>query len=78
METMTCQQLGGACDLAFQAETFEEIAQLSRAHRTEMHRKGDVAHIEALQQMQSLMKSPEAMEKWMAEKKATFEGLPKD
>ncbi len=26
MKTMTCKQLGGACDKAFSANTFEELA----------------------------------------------------
>lgn len=30
MKVMSCKQLGGACDVLFQAETFEEIAQKSR------------------------------------------------
>ena len=27
MKTMTCKQLGGACDIEFTANSFEEIAQ---------------------------------------------------
>ena len=30
MKTMTCKQLGGACNLEFKAETFEEIAEMSK------------------------------------------------
>lgn len=29
MKTMTCRQLVGACDLEFQANTFDEIAKLA-------------------------------------------------
>ena len=36
MKTMTCNQLGGACDLEFHAETFDEMAQLSKQHGMEM------------------------------------------
>ena len=32
MKTMTCRELGGACDLEFHANTFDEIAQLSQKH----------------------------------------------
>ena len=32
MKTMTCDQLGGACKETFQAETFEEMAELSKQH----------------------------------------------
>ena len=37
---MTCKQLGGACDLKFNASTFEEIAELSKKHGTDMFQKG--------------------------------------
>lgn len=32
MKTMTCKQLGGACDKEFHAQTFEEMAELSKQH----------------------------------------------
>lgn len=76
MKTMTCNQLGGACDLEFHAETFEEMAAQSKAHGTEMFGKGDSAHLDAIHAMQALMKTPGAMEKWFAEKKAEFDALP--
>ena len=50
MKTMTCKQLGGACDLEFQAETFEEIAsdidrrilyRTKRAGKTQRENRGD-------------------------------------
>ena len=73
---MTCKQLGGACDMIFQAETFEEIAELSKQHGTEMFKIQDKAHLEAMNKMQELMKSPESMQKWFMNKKAEFEALP--
>lgn len=75
---MTCQQLGGACEMAFHAETFEEIAELSKAHGMEMFRIGDKAHLAAMQQMQELMKSPEAMAEWFDARRREFEALPDD
>ncbi len=33
MKTMTCRQLGGACDKKFHAETFDEMAELSKKTR---------------------------------------------
>ena len=76
MKSMTCKQLGGACDKIFQAETFEEIAQLSKQHGTEMFKTQDAAHMEAMGKMQELMKTPDAMQKWFIDKKAEFEALP--
>jgi len=59
MKKMTCKQLGGACDLEFQANTFDEIAELSKKHGKEMFEKNDAAHLEAMHKMQELMKNPE-------------------
>ena len=53
MKTMTCRQLGGACDMEFHAETFEEMAELSRQHGMEMYKKGDPAHLEAMGENES-------------------------
>lgn len=76
MKSMTCKQLGGACDKVFQANTFNEIAELSKKHGMEMFKIQDIAHMEAMGKMQELMKSPESMQKWFMEKKAEFEALP--
>ena len=75
---MTCNQLGGACDKVFQAETFEEMGQLSKQHGTEMFKIQDPAHLEAMGKMQELMKSPESMQKWFMDKKAEFDALPEE
>ncbi|MCG8372691.1 MAG: hypothetical protein MI700_04120 [Balneolales bacterium] len=76
MKTMTCKQLGGACDMEFHAETFEEMASLSQQHGKEMFREQDAAHLEAMQSMSELMNDPEAMQKWMDKKRAQFEAIP--
>ncbi len=75
MKKMTCKQLGGACDLIFEASTFEEIAELSKKHGMEMFQKQDSAHMEAMQEMQKMMQNPDAMQKWMDEKRREFEAL---
>ena len=76
MKSMTCRQLGGACDLEFRASTFEEMAELSKKHGKEMHQKQDSAHLEAMQAMRSLMQNPEDMENWYESKRQEFEALP--
>ena len=78
MKTMTCKQLGGACDGKFQAGTFEEMKQLSQKHAHEMYKKGDEAHIKVMKEMMVLMKNPSAMKKWMNNKEKEFNALPKD
>ncbi len=73
---MTCKQLGGACNLEFHAATFEEMAELSKKHGMEMFQKGDKEHLEAMNKMQELMKSLEAMNKWFQSKRKEFDTLP--
>jgi len=72
---MTCKQLGGACDLEFQANTFDEIAELSKKHGKEMFEENDTVHLEAMHKMQELMKNSEDMKKWFADKRKEFDSL---
>ena len=76
MKTMTCRELGGACDLEFHANTFKEIAQLSQKHGREMFQKGDKPHLEAMSKMGALMQSEDGMARWMAEKRKIFDAKP--
>ena len=78
MKTMTCKQLGGACDKEFHADTFEEISDLSKQHGMEMFQKNDKAHLEAMNKMRELMVSADsdAMKNWMDTKREEFNALP--
>jgi hypothetical protein len=78
MKTMTCQQLGGACNMEFHANSFEEMASMSKQHGMEMFQKGDEEHLKAMTDMRELMKTPEAMKQWYEDKKKEFEALPED
>lgn len=78
MKTMTCRQLGGACDAKFRASTFEEMAELSKNHGMEMFQKSDQGHIKAMNDMIKLMSDPAAMTAWMDGKRKEFEELPKE
>ena len=78
MKTMTCKQLGGACDMKFHANTFEEIAEMSKSHGIDMFRKGDKAHLEAMNEMKTMMEQPQKMEEWFENKRKEFEELPED
>ena len=75
MKTMTCKQLGGACEKEFSANTFEEMAELSKKHGMEMFQKKDKPHLEAMNEMQELMKSPDALKKWMDDIRKQFDNL---
>lgn len=76
MKTMTCRQLGGACDEKFSAHTFDEIAMVASMHGRQKVQQGDAAHIEAMNAMRSAMASPDAMNAWMDEKRNAFNALP--
>jgi L-rhamnose mutarotase len=76
--TMTCKQLGGACDKKFHANTFEEMAELSKKHGVEMYRLGDEKHIKVMNKMRELMHDSKATKSWMESKRKEFDALQKD
>ena len=78
MKTMTCKQLGGACDLEFHANTFEEISEMSKNHGMEMFQKKDAAHLEAMTKIREQMVFADsgAMKNWMQSKRNLFDSLP--
>ena len=73
---MTCKQLGGACELEFHANTFEEIEEMSKKHGMEMFQKGDKAHLDAMMAIKELMKSTEVIKEWSEGRRQSFESLP--
>jgi GTP1/Obg family GTP-binding protein len=75
---MTCKQLGGACSKKFQAQTFEEMAEMSKKHAMEVANKGDKAHIEKMKEMKDLMNTPGAMKEWFEKVQNEFDALPED
>ena len=74
MKSMTCNQLGGACDLVFSGESFDDLASQSQQHGKEMFGANDGPHLAAISAMMELMKSGK-MDFWMAARKAEFEAL---
>jgi len=78
MKTMTCAQLGGPenCQEKFSAESFEEMAIMSKNHGMEMFQKSDEAHLKVMEGMKEKMQNPEAMQNYMKEKKDLFDSLP--
>lgn len=73
---MTCRQLGGACDEIFRANTFEEMAELSKQHGIKMFHSNDRAHTEAMNKMREMMHEEGKMEAWLENKKQEFKNLP--
>lgn len=78
MKTMTCRQLGGACEMKFRANSFEEMAIQSKQHGTEMAEKGDQAHLNAMNMMQEQMHTQQQMSAWFESKRREFEMLPEE
>lgn len=76
MKTMTCKQLGGACDLKFSANSFDEMAEKSRKHGQEMAAIQDEAHLGAMREMGKIMQDPSGLQNWMADRKKDFDNQP--
>lgn len=76
MKTMTCKELGGACDEKFTANSFDEIGRLSKEHTKQMFDQRDLPHLEAIKQMNELMKDKTAFIQWLHLKKEAFDKLP--
>ena len=75
---MTCNQLGGACDMEFHANTFDEVSEMSKQHGMQMFQKNDEPHLQAMHKMRDLMQSADsdAMQNWLKSKREQFEALP--
>jgi hypothetical protein len=54
------------------------MADMSKKHGMEMFQKGDEAHLKAMNEMQELMNSPNAMNEWFEGKRKEFDALPED
>lgn len=78
MKTMTCTQLGGPCDTAFQAETADEVIKAQDKHLKEAVASGDETHKDALEAMKGRWKNPLKGMGWYKATKKTFAALPED
>jgi len=78
MKTMTCHQLGGACELALHGATADEVIKAQDAHLKEVVASGDAAHGPALKDMQGRWKHPIKGMGWYRDTKKAFAALPDD
>ena len=78
MKTMTCKQLGGACDVQFHADSFEEMVEQSINHGLEMAMQGDESHFNAMNILQETLGTPQAMKEWYENKRNLFDDLPEE
>jgi hypothetical protein len=78
MKTMTCRQLGGACDLPLRGTTADEVIKLQDKHLKSVVAEGDETHKHALQQMKGRWKHPIKGMGWYKNVKRDFATRPED
>ena len=76
MKTMTCEQLGGPCDLPLRGRTANDVIKVQDQHLKDMVASGDEAHKRALKEMQGRWKNPIAGMGWYRKAKRDFAALP--
>jgi hypothetical protein len=76
MKTMTCQQLGGPCDLAHHGASADEVIKAQDAHLKEVVAAGDAAHEPALKDMKGRWRRPISGMAWYRKAKRDFAALP--
>jgi hypothetical protein len=76
MKTMTCEQLGGPCDLPLQGSTANDVIKAQDRHLKEVVASGDHTHQSALKEMQGRWKHPIAGMGWYRKAKSDFAALP--
>lgn len=75
---MTCKQMGGPCDTAFQGKTANEVIKAQDKHLREMVESGDTTHESALKAMKGRWKNPAKGWGWYMKVKKDFVALPED
>jgi predicted small metal-binding protein len=78
MKTMTCRQLGGACDLQLHGETADEVIKAQDKHLNEAVAAGDTTHEPALADMKGRWKHPIKGMGWYKDTKRAFADRPDD
>jgi predicted small metal-binding protein len=78
MKTMTCKQLGGACELQLHGDTADEIIKAQDNHLKDIVAGGDDAHKAALKDMKGRWKHPLKGMGWYKDTKREFAALPED
>jgi predicted small metal-binding protein len=76
MKTMTCRQLGGACDLAHHGDDHNEVIKAQDHHLREVVAAGDGAHEPALEEMRARWRRPVSGLRWYRQVQRDFAALP--
>ena len=75
MKTMTCKQLGGACDLEHQGADVNEIIKTQDQHLKDAVAAGSTDHEPALKDMKGRWKRPVSGLKWYRQVQRDFAGI---
>lgn len=78
MKTMTCKELGGACDLPHRGDTADEVIKAQDKHLREVVAGGDDLHEDALKAMKARWRHPISGMGWYKDTKRKFAELPDD
>ena len=78
MKTMTCKQLGGACNHQLRGDTADEVIKAQDQHLKDAVAGGDAAHEPALNDMKGRWKHPIKGMGWYKDTKREFAALPDD
>ncbi len=75
MPTMTCKQLGGACDLEHHGDDANEVIHAQDRHLREVVAAGDADHEPALRAMKGRWKRPVSGMKWYKQVQRDFAAI---
>ena len=78
MKTMTCNQLGGPCDLAHVGDDANEIIKIQDGHLREAVAAGSAEHEPALRDMKARWRRPISGMKWYRQVQRDFDALPSE
>ena len=78
MKTMTCQDLGGPCDLAHSGESADDVIVAQDKHLKEVVQAGDTDHVPAREDMKGRWRRPKKSLDWYRDVKKRFAELPED
>lgn len=78
MKTMTCRQLGGACDLPLHGNTADEVIKAQDKHLKEVVAAGNETHQSALNDMKGRWRNPIKGMGWYRNIKRDFAALPEN
>lgn len=76
MKSMSCQQLGGPCELQHRGRSADDVIKAQDRHLKEAEEGGDAAHQPARDAMRSRWRHPKRSLGWYRDVKKTFADLP--